>query len=606
MKKIFVVLFIVFNFISYSFATKSRLELRRELISLARPTTEESLKHRLKGEDVGEWKDIANDILFTLLRKTEVYRDKQNLHIIEDNEASLAIYPDGSIFINTGLFEYIDEKLFTSIAENVRKAKNLNLEREEFLAPFIAFEVARFALDVDLNNFISRGKNSSPFLLSSEDIFVIDEFASILLKMSGYNSNIMEEHLSRLKNDGGVASFQKIVSIDERLNRLVLSRQAIEKTSEEISNIIFQLNTQRGVGEGLQSIELLKTSYPSSLYFLRLEAIANHSMYLESLSQNSSHFIPLLPVAIIGYSYAEKYYINLENKLKVVPFLSNDQNELLKMNESLLAKSIFLYEQYNDSIEDFSMLSSYFTLLIATNDEKLKALAIEEVKSKMEKKNTSLIEKTNYAIVLLSAGQSSQKAVSLLEETLKKIDINEEKNILYEGIYFDERLVLYDYAIALSKMKKVNKQKINAIISELKSKLYVSKNDEPLVVRGLKIGDTTDKLTELWGEPSSIIYNYYFERWLYNHLKALVVVSSYSTPPMVMQIILLPYSTVSLKNDVRVNDDRKTLENTFGKSIYKAADYEVYFYEEKAIHVFYSTSGIARSIAIFQAFKQGI
>ena len=75
---------------------------------------------------------------------------------------------------------------------------------------------------------------------------------------------------------------------------------------------------------------------------------------------------------------------------------------------------------------------------------------------------------------------------------------------------------------------------------------------------------------------------------------------------MVMQIILLPYSTVSLKNDVRVNDDRKTLENTFGKSIYKAADYEVYFYEEKAIHVFYSTSGIARSIAIFQAFKQGI
>ena len=603
MKKI-VIIFVFFCFISFSFAAKSRLELRRELVSLAKATTEESLKRRLKNEDVGEWKDIASDVLFALLRKTEVYRGEQKLYIVDDSEVSCAIYPDGSIFINSGLFEYIDEKLFLVISENIRKAKNLNLEREAFLAPFIAFEVSRFALDIDLNNFIASGKNSVPFLLSSEDVFMVDEFASILLKVSGYNSGIMEEHLNRLKNDKDI--FQKNVNIEERINRLALSRQSIEKTSEEISNIIFQLNTQKGVAEGLQSIELLKTSYPSSLYFLRLEAIANHSMYLESLKQNTSSLIPLLPVAIIGYTYSEKYYVNLENKLKSVPFLSNDQDELLKMNASLLAKSIFLYKQYNDSIEDFSMLSSYFTLVMATNDEKLKSIAIEEVKSKVEKNNTSLIEKVNYAIVLFSGGQSFQKAISLLEETLKKINIEKQKNSLYEGIFFDERLVLYDYAIALSKLKKVNKQKISSIIAELKSKLYVNQNDEPLVIRALKIGDTTDELTKTWGEPSSIIYNYYFERWFYNHLKALVVISSYSTPPQVMQIILLPYSTVSLKNDVRINDDRKTFENTFGKSIYKAADYEVYFYEDKAVHVLYSSGNIVRSIAIFQAFKQGI
>jgi len=362
------------------------------------------------------------------------------------------------------------------------------------------------------------------------------------------------------------------------------------------------MNTQKGMEEGLQSIELLKTSYPSSLYFLRLETIANHSIYLESLNPSTSALIPLLPVAIIGYTYAEKYYVNLENKLKSVPFLSNDQDESLKVSSSILAKAIFLYEQYNDCIEDFSMLSSYFTLLVATTDERLKNTAIEEVKSKMEKKDTSLIEKVNYAIVLLNSGQSTQKAISLLEVTLKKIKLKE--NTLYEGIFFDERLVLYDYAIALSKIKKLNK--ITTVVRELKSKLYVDRSDEPLVVRGLKIGNTTDELTKLWGEPSSIIYNYYFERWFYNHLKALVVISSYATPPLVMQIILLPYSTVSLKNDIRVGDDRKTFEKTFGKAIYKACDYEVYFYEDKAIHVFYSTKNIVRSIAIFQAFKQGI
>lgn len=604
MKKTLVILFIFFSFISFSFATKSRLELRRELISLARPTIEASLKNRIKVQDIGEWKDVASDVLFTLLRKTEIYRDMQNLYVIDDAEASLAIYPDGSIFINTGLFEYIDEKLFLIISENVRKAKNLNLEREAFLAPFIAFEVARFALDIDLNNFIASGKNTPAYSLSTEDVFMIDEFASILLLVAGYSGSIMEEHLSRLENDGTYS--QKNVSVKERLNRLALARQAIEKTSEEISNIIFQLNTQRGIGESLQSIELLKTSYPSSLYFLRLEAVANHSLYLDSLNSNSSLLLPLLPIAIIGYNYAEKYYVNLENKLKVTPFLSNDQDEHIKMNSSFLAKSIFLYEQYNDSIEDCSMLSSYFTLITASNDENIKTHVIEEVKNKIERKNTSLIEKINYAIVLLNASQSSQKAISLLEETLKKINTDEGQDILREGIFFDERLVLYDYAIALSKFKKNNKKKISSVISELKSKLYVNENDEALVVRGLKIGNTTDELTKIWGEPSSIIYNYYFERWFYNYLKALVVISSYSTPPQVMQIILLPYSTVSLKNDVRINDDRKTFEDTFGKSIYKAADYEVYFYGEKAIHVLYSAGNVVRAIAIFQAFGQGI
>ena len=603
MKKI--IIFIFLNVLVFGFAgAKSRLEIRRELSSIA----QDSVREKSKNEDVGEWKDIAIDVLFALLRKTEVYRNKQELHILEDKEVSCAMFPDGSVFISTGLFEYIDEILFLTLltSENVRKAKNLNLEREAFLAPFIAFEVARFALDIDVNNFIANKKNIPPFSLSTEDVFVIDEFASILLRVAGYNDNLMEEHLARLSESTSSQSYLLQInvqlSIGERLNKLVSSRQAIEKTTEEISNILFQMNTQKGMEEGLQSIELLKTSYPSSLYFLRLETIANHSIYLESLNPSTSALIPLLPVAIIGYTYAEKYYVNLENKLKSVPFLSNDQDESLKVSSSILAKAIFLYEQYNDCIEDFSMLSSYFTLLVATTDERLKNIAIEEVKSKMEKKDTSLIEKVNYAIVLLNSGQSTQKAISLLEETLKKIKLKE--NTLYEGIFFDERLVLYDYAIALSKIKKLNK--ITTVVRELKSKLYVDRSDEPLVVRGLKIGNTTDELTKLWGEPSSIIYNYYFERWFYNHLKALVVISSYATPPLVMQIILLPYSTVSLKNDIRVGDDRKTFEKTFGKAIYKACDYEVYFYEDKAIHVFYSTKNIVRSIAIFQAFKQGI
>ena len=193
MKKI--IIFIFLNVLVFGLVgAKSRLEIRRELSSIA----QDSVREKSKNEDVGEWKDIAIDVLFALLRKTEIYRGQQNLYVIDESEASLAIYPDGSIFINTGLFEYkqelhiledkevscamfpdgsvfistglfeyIDEILFLTLltSENVRKAKNLNLEREAFLAPFIAFEVARFALDIDVNNFIANKKNIPPFSL---------------------------------------------------------------------------------------------------------------------------------------------------------------------------------------------------------------------------------------------------------------------------------------------------------------------------------------------------------------------------------------------------------------------------------------------------------
>ena len=162
MKKI--IIFIFLNVLVFGLVgAKSRLEIRRELSSIA----QDSVREKSKNEDVGEWKDIAIDVLFALLRKTEVYRDKQELHILEDKEVSCAMFPDGSVFISTGLFEYIDEILFLTLltSENVRKAKNLNLEREAFLAPFIAFEVARFALDIDVNNFIANKKNIPPFSL---------------------------------------------------------------------------------------------------------------------------------------------------------------------------------------------------------------------------------------------------------------------------------------------------------------------------------------------------------------------------------------------------------------------------------------------------------
>ena len=195
----------------------------------------------------------------------------------------------------------------------------------------------------------------------------------------------------------------------------------------------------------------MKTSYPSSLYFLRLEAVANHSLYLDSLNSNSSLLLPLLPIAIIGYNYAEKYYVNLENKLKVAPFLSNDQDEHIKMNSSFLAKSIFLYEQYNDSIEDCSMLSSYFTLITASNDENIKThlayfLAIKNYKEASEKLIKEFYNaKTNEYKIALSKALSTIYNKDVLNELLEMAENKEFKNVNFPIIstlnkYKDKRV----------------------------------------------------------------------------------------------------------------------------------------------------------------------
>ncbi len=601
-KLLFISLFILLMF--PSFASINKIEMRNILSNYLNTHAKE--KKTLKPKEIGEWYNIIENTLFSLIRRTELYRGHLNLTIYDENEASCKMHPDSSIFINTALLEYIDETLFLSSAGNIRKIKNINIEKERYLAAFLAFEVARFALDIDVLNFISD--SSKIRNLSKQNIFLVDEMASILLKVAGYDSTIMIDHLERLKKakDENLFSFNddSMQYLNERILKLEEEKETIEKTSEEILNIIFQLNTQKGIMESLQSLELLKASYPSSLYFLRLEAITTHSIYLEQIPNLTPSFIPFLPVAVIGYSYAEKYYITLENKLNASPFISNAQNEEYEKTTNLkfLKNAILLYKEYINTIEDANMKAAYFTLLSISEDEKIKNASLENVNTLINN-SESIIEKLNYAISLLNLNEDRKKVNDIFEKAINIINKKTTNEILNSHMFFDERLIFYNYALSLSKDKKQNKKKILSILNILKSKLYAKDENKALIIRGLEIGNTTDEMTKIWGEPSSIVYNYYFERWVYNRLKAIAVISSYSTPPSVMQIILNPHSTVSLKEEIRVGDDRKTFEKEFGKSIYKAGDCEVYFYDNKALHVLYSSSEIVKSISIFQAFK---
>jgi len=599
--KIKFIFFFVALSLSSIFANVASLEARNSVMEKLQKDIEKRRENKLEAKEIGEWYTIIEDAIFALFRRTEVFRGKLELIICKDDGVVATVYPNGTIIISSGLLEYIDESIFFSIADNVRKAKNINLYRELYLASFLSFEASRFALDVDALNWASNKNNTQEDVrgeLKDDDVYKLDAFSAVLMKIAGYQDNLIEEHLERLKNSSGSSYFpKKIKNIDVRLKKLLAKKDGIEKTSEELASIIFQINTQQGAEDIMQSLELLQAYYPTSLYFLRLNVIASCSLYIEKCSPPS--VIPLLPASIVGGAYDQKHYALLEKKIREVSF-SYDENIKDASASNVLQSTLSLCKKYLDRIIEEPFLSYYIALTSMSEDKNLKKASIEQAQASLKDESLSIVEKINYAIALSNSPTHIKKSLDILKKLLKEREVQNNKNVLTNIYYFDERLIAYNYALILTKPQERNITELEYAMEVLKSKMYAKPSGDSLVIRKLKIEDTTDTLTKLWGEPSSIVYNYYFERWIYRHLKTMIVVSSYSTPPRVMEIIISPYSTVSLQGGIRAGDDKKALEAQFGSAVYRSGDAHVYFYGNEAIAVSYSSGDIIRSISIFR------
>ncbi len=611
-------------------ASSSRLDLRDALIKTERQNINEIMKKKLQNKAIGEWQAIIDDSLFSLIRRTELYRGKVGVVVYEDDVVALSILPDFSVFISSGLLGYIDEAIFLSLSDNLRRAKNINEERELYLSAFLAFEVARVALDIDVSKY-----QNTPTLTLRElsqqllpiDFFLIDEMAASLLKIAGYSSNLMVEHLERLKEtvDGSFVSsysFDEFLlkNVDARRKRILEEKESIEHLAEEVLSVLFALNSQEALGELVQSIELLETSYPSSLYLLRLKTLTRHSLYLESVARTTKReFVPFLPTAVLGHTYAKRYYLPLDENI-TEPNSSNVNNS--GQCEVFRQGALSLYREYLETIRDESMASSYLALVgsllddEANNDKKKETaqtiLAEKDVitASTLLQDNADLltVEKINYAFFTTLLKMNSKENdvaternafIAFLKSALSTSEENA-TSCLKKGHFFDERLILYNYIVASSVAHK-KREELNSSITLLKSKSIGTNGKKTLNIRRLKIGASTDELTQQWGEPSSIVYNYYFERWIYNHLKAMAVISSYAENPAVIEIILFSKSPASLQGNIRVGDNRKTLEAQLGSPSYKAGDCDVYFYGRESICTLYSSENIIKSISIFRS-----
>lgn len=602
----------------------SKIEKRRHLMSVFQNEIAEASRHEAEPDAAGDWRGIIESALFMLIRRTEIYRGRMRLILTESEKAQCRIYPDGTITVSTAVLDYIDEKLFTVSQNNTRKMKNFNAERENFIAAVIAFEAARFALDMDVNHlFMKTGRDKLPV----SAVFYADEFSSALLKTAGYkpflNGDFFRE-LESIKADKNLAHsfsffFDNFPAPAERLSRINAAAAGAEKLGEELSNILLGLRMQKGISDAKQSITALKENYKDSLYFARLEALAAHSLWFESAfleeaeAEKSGYFaiplskavFPVIPAAISGSSYEKNYYLKQKifgRKLKPV----SENTEVIAGSKELFLQTLKAYEEYGNIIFEAPAQSAYAVVLAysANAGDKISAVKIAEEAALKEQGMPSGASRINYASVLFLTMRDLTKAKALLKDMISGGTEENGRFFLTAGKCFDERIPFFNYALMLYALGET--ELANAAIADFKAKTlsgaasYGTETDV-LSLRKLKAGDSVDELIEKWGRPSFIIYNYFSERWLYGNFDAEIIISNNTKHPRTEQINILPNSTITLPGDIRTGDNRKAFEKKYGKPAYFAADCEVYFYGGNVLQVLYSDD-IIKSISVLQKF----
>lgn len=556
--------------------------------------------NEVRSEDLGVWGEILDSTLFMLIRHTEVYRGRMRL-IIEDNrKAKCKIFPDGTILVSTAIFDFIDTKLASSQNMSPRRIKNFNAEREKMLASFFAFEVADFALDnktlhfTKYENTIEKDDTIKRFNLES------DYFAMIILELAGYSTNLFYDYLEQLKdiqNDAINSKqfesfFEQTFPPQKRITHLLKIKEEAEVVAEDLSYILdaIQSDNYETIEDAKQKLIGLKNVYPKNLYLKRLVAIIAHKKWATNLNGYDDKMITAYPVSMQNCHVINKYFSILNNKaetLLINQSLNGSERQQIPGNIDEYDEAVRAYKSYLSSVYEAGVASSYATLLFYSPNTNDRAIAISlcEQASLNEYETESLVAIINYSALLYISGKDYTKAKLMLENIMpEKTGQMRNRLFLGTGKIIDDRIILYNYTKMLFGLgEKIKAEKIR---DKLKLQIFPIEEYSSIPVKKIKLGDTIDDLTEYWGNPTSIKYNYFSEVWKYDFLNAQVLINTKQNN-IIEKIFIFNDSVLSVANNLRTGETRKACEAFFGKPIYTAGDIEIYFYKANKIHVLY-------------------
>ena len=575
---------------------------RERLMQVYRNEIAETSSHEIAASEVGEWYDIIETSLFMLIRRTELFRGSMRLIITDWKNARCMMYPDGTFLVSTGLLDYIDSLLFMDTSGSTRKIRNLNNERENFFAPIAAVCVAQFAL-----NYYNTAKNTA---LSPEQLYTVDIMASVLLTIAGYPQGVLETWLNRLAVLYADTETAKIfasfstgsVKPAARLEQLNGNRDDITHLYEEISGVLFALQNRRGTADARTVLSNLLQLFPQSLYINRLNALIAHQAWLNSLDKRDTEMAAILPAAVYDNASVFTFFQSADFMFE------NDDDEQsdyvsktmpTRNNSALYEQAKKAYSDYLTMIYEAGSASSYAYLLASSplTHERDTVLSIAEQADLFHTGADDKTARANYAALLSLLRKDYTKAQQLLADCLDSSARKTTGKVLFvtTGFPADERLIRCNYFRILKKLnnKRGAAKERQWLIDVLKAPAAVV----PIVLRNVSVGDTVDKLLSAWNKPSTIIYNYYSERWLYRLLNTELIIRSKDGDGTVLQMSIGFPSSLTLFNDIRTGDSREAFEKVCGKPMYRSCDALIYHKQGNLLQVMYGNNKI-RNITI--------
>ena len=575
---------------------------RERLMQGYRDEIAQASSNEITASGVGEWYDIIETSFFMLIRRTETFRGTMRLIITDRKDARCMMYPDGTFLVSTGLLDYIDSLLFMDTSGSARRIRNFNNERETFFAPIAAVCVAQFAL-----NYYGTTKNAA---LSPEKVYTIDIMASVLLNIAGYPQGLLEIWLDRLtsiqSDTEGIKVFASFLADSvkpaARLEQLNGNGEAVTHLYEEISGVLFALQNRRGTADACTVLGNLLQLFPQSLYINRLNALVSHQAWLNSLDKRDMEMATFLPAAVYDNTSVFAFFQSADFMFE------NDDDEQsdyfpkttpVRSNSTVYVQAKKAYSDYLTMIYEAGVASSYAYLLASSplTHERDAVLSIAEQADLFHTGADDKTARANYAALLYLIRKDYTKAQQLLADCLYSSVRKTTGKVLFltTGFPADERLIRCNYLRILKKMNDKTgaakeRQWLAGILSDQETVV-------PIVLRNVSVGDTVDKLLTAWNRPSTIIYNYYSERWLYRLLNTEVIIRSKDGDGAVLQLTVGFPSSLTLFNDIRTGDSRDAFEKVCGKSVYRSCDAFIYHRQGNLLQVMYGNNKI-RNVTI--------
>ena len=599
-----ILFFLSFFFIAVPAFTDSLTEgiyTRERLMQAYRDEIAEASLNEVAVSEIGEWYDIIETSLFMLIRRTELFRGTARLMITDMRNARCMMYPDGTVLVSTGLLDYIDSLLFMDTSGSARRIRNFNSERENFFAPIAAVCAAQFAL-----NYYSSAKNVE---LSPEKVYTIDIMASVLLNIAGYPQGILETWLERLDSVQAGSETAKIFSSfltgsvkpDMRLEQFNGNGDDITHLYEEISGVLVALQNRRGTADARTVLDNLLQLFPQSLYVNRLNALIAHQAWLNSLDKRNTELATILPAAVYDNVSVFSFFQSADF------MFDNDDDEQsdyfaktmpTRSNNAVYMQAKKAYNDYLSLVYEAGVASSY-AYLLASSPLAHERNAVLSIAEQADLFHTGVDDKTaraNYAALLYLVGKDYTKAQQLLADCLHSA-VQKPGKVLFlrTGFPADERLLRCNYFRMLKKTNdKTGAAQQRTWLADI---LKEPETVVPIVLRNVSVGDTVDALLKAWDRPSSIIYNYYSERWLYRQLNAELIIRSRDGDGAVLQMSVGFPSTLTFFNEIRTGDSREAFEKICGQVAYRSCDALMYHRQGNLLQVIYGNNKI-RNITI--------